>query len=369
MKKLAIFLIILFSAAAFAQPQIAVCVTGSVPNEEKDALGTSMLASLVNSGRYIGIESQNSFLAEITRQSAAIDDRRISELGRQFGVRFVCITDIAPVSDVFQVSARIEDVETAAVVFIGKSSFGQLNSMADLAIVSDNVVENMFGAQTTAAPEPILVPVPEQARQAAPSAADEKVTFDDVFFPSKKGTTVTYEHFNKLTGVMKKAGSSRISVKSVTGTADHGTIVYTNSLSGGKKYAANVVGGVLNLPTVMGGGLMRVVVTKDTYTLLPSKMTPGDTLPNAEASYTVGKFYVTATITDRKCTGIEMVTVPAGTFECYKVEQKTTIVLNLTIVANSTIWYARGIGEVKSVNHEPNGNQQGYSELKKLVRK
>jgi hypothetical protein len=156
-KKFAFFLIILFSAAVFAQPQIAVYVTGNIPDSEKRALGTSMFASFVNSGRYIGIERHNYFLAEIdkaTRLSEAIDDRQISALGRQFGVKFVCIADITSANGSFQVSARIVDVETAAVVCIGESSFGQLDSMADLAIVSDNVVKNMLSNQTTTTPQP-----------------------------------------------------------------------------------------------------------------------------------------------------------------------------------------------------------------------
>jgi hypothetical protein len=130
-------------------PKIAVYVTGDVTNNEKEALGTRMLASLVNSGRYKGIERSNAFLAEIEKEqvrqrSGAIDDGQISELGRQFGVKFICIASITPAFGEFQVSARIVNVETAEVDFIGESS-GQLKSMDDLSRISDKVVENMFG--------------------------------------------------------------------------------------------------------------------------------------------------------------------------------------------------------------------------------
>jgi len=129
-------------------PKIAVYVTGNVADGEKKALGTRMLASLVNSGRYIAIERSNSFLAEIekehiTQRSGAVDDSQISELGKQFGVKFVCIAAITPAFGEFQVSARIVDVKTAQVVFIGESA-SPLKSMADLALVSDKIVENMF---------------------------------------------------------------------------------------------------------------------------------------------------------------------------------------------------------------------------------
>ena len=157
MKKLAIFIaaLFIFSAGAFAQelPRIAVYVTGDVRDNEKKALGTRMLASLVNSGRYKGIERSNSFLAEIEKEqvkqrSGEIDDNQISTLGKQFGVKFVCIADLTPAFGEYQVSARIVNVETAEVDFIGESA-SPLKSMTDLAIVSDKVVENMFSKKTT----------------------------------------------------------------------------------------------------------------------------------------------------------------------------------------------------------------------------
>jgi len=150
-KKLTLFLLVLFCTATLASdlPRIAVYVTGDVPENEKKALGTRMLAALVNSGRYMGIERSNSFLAEIEREqtkqrSGAIDDSQISELGKQFGVKYVCVADITPAFRAHQVSARIVDVETAVVVFIGESS-SPLKTMRDLTQVSNEVVRNMFG--------------------------------------------------------------------------------------------------------------------------------------------------------------------------------------------------------------------------------
>jgi hypothetical protein len=151
-KKIIILLTVLLTAAtALAQdpPRIAVYVTGGVPENEKKALGTMMLAALVNSGRYRGIERSDEFVAEIDREhvrqrSGAIDDEQISTLGKQFGVEFICIADITPALGDFQVSARIINVETAEVVFIGASS-SPLKTMKDLSSVADRVVRAMFG--------------------------------------------------------------------------------------------------------------------------------------------------------------------------------------------------------------------------------
>ncbi|MDR2579223.1 MAG: penicillin-binding protein activator LpoB [Chitinispirillales bacterium] len=185
MKKLTLLLIMLFSVSVFAQdlPRIAVYVTGDVHDNEKRVLGTRMLASLVNSGRYTGIERSNAFLAEIEREqvrqrSGAIDDNQISELGRQFGVRYVCVADITPAFGAYQVSARVIDVETAVVVFIGESN-SSLRTMEELTQVSDEVVKNMFGRQTgfgAAVSEPV-VPQPRSVVQIEPARGPAKGTF------------------------------------------------------------------------------------------------------------------------------------------------------------------------------------------------
>ena len=182
MKKLAILFIVLFSAAAFAQdlPRIAVYITGDVPDNEKKALGTRMLTALVNSMRYKGIERSSAFLAEIEKEhvrqrSGDIDDSQISALGKQFGVKSVCIADITPAFGEYQVSARIINVETAEVEFIGEAT-SPLRSMADLAQVSEQVVKNMFGWGWTATPAPkhTFDKTPEPAYNAAPKYTPER---------------------------------------------------------------------------------------------------------------------------------------------------------------------------------------------------
>jgi hypothetical protein len=158
MKKLSLVIIILSctfipasanTVSGQNQPRIAVYVTGSVPENEKKALGTMILTSLVNSGRYKGIERSAEFVAEIDNEhirqrSGAIDDSQITELGKQYGVEFICIADITPALGDFQISARIINVETAEIVFIGASS-SPLKTMKDLSSVADRVVRAMFG--------------------------------------------------------------------------------------------------------------------------------------------------------------------------------------------------------------------------------
>jgi hypothetical protein len=341
------------ASAAFAQdlPKIAVYVTGDVSSNEKDALGTRMLASLVNSGRYMAIERSNAFLAEIDKEhirqrSGAIDDSQISELGKQFGVKFVCIAAITPAFGDFQVSARIIDVETAVVVFIGESA-SPLKSMADLARVSDRVVKNMFGVRST----------PEREFGA-----------DDIFFPSKKGMVLTTAQLNARG---KPVLYTRVTVKEATGSGDNMSIAYTAQLHDSKRtaygrdsrereYTVNVIAGFIELEmkhmenlaaaargvpnTIIRGGTIRI----------PSKLAPGVRLENSQLDVTARVAFVKTasrlTMTDIRCVAVENVTVPAGTFEGYKVVQTNVItVKKARKTFTNTTWYVRGIGSVKSV--------------------
>lgn len=71
------------------------------------------------------------------------------------------------------------------------------------------------------------------------------------------------------------------------------------------------------------------------------------------------------TVTDRQIIGQETVTVPAGTFDCWKVSETFTTKMFMmgkeTAVTES--WYADGIGEVKTINYTKRGKIESYSEL------
>jgi hypothetical protein len=124
----------------------------------------------------------------------------------------------------------------------------------------------------------------------------------------------------------------------------------------------------------MSGG--KDIKITGTQMRLPSKLAPGDRIPDANASMTlnmaVGKVTADIAMTNQRCTGIETVTVPAGTFECYKVERKSTTVADMvgkiTFISNSTVWYARGVGVVKSFDYDEKGKLRSSSELHELVR-
>jgi len=170
-------------------PGIAVYVTGDVPSNKKRALGTKMLSTFVNSGQYRGIERYNSFFSEFEKEHekqgcGEIDGSQISAFGKQFGVKYVCIADITPVFDGYQVSARIVDAEAGEVVHIGESS-SSLQTMNDLEQVSNRIVNIMFRGQTQPKPEPAALE-PRPAEIISQPIAEPKIKPDAK--PPKKST-------------------------------------------------------------------------------------------------------------------------------------------------------------------------------------
>jgi len=186
--------------AAPEPPNIAVYVTGNADEDERKALGTHILAALVNSGRYNGIERSSSFLAEIDKEhikqrSGAIDDSQISELGRQFGVKYICIADITPVYGDFQVSARIVNVETAEVAYIGEA-MSHLKTVNDLTMVSSRVVARMFGL-----PEP-----PDEQKSASQWLGIEISAGGGGFFAGNYGGGLEWANGERITMPYSRGG-------------------------------------------------------------------------------------------------------------------------------------------------------------------
>jgi len=262
MKKLTVLFIALFSVATFAQdlPRIAVYITGDVPDNEKKALGTRMLTALVNSMRYKGIERSSAFLTEIEKEhvrqrSGDIDDNQISALGKQFGVKSVCIADITPAFGEYQVSARIINVETAEVEFIGEAT-SPLRSMADLAQVSEQVVKNMFGWGWSASPRPTRTfdKTPEPEYNAAP-----KYTSDETSEP---------QH---IAGQYELPANFHISTRTRNDnfTVDHrvGAIVLNLLIPGAGLGSLTMLDGwgVLTQMLLIGGGIVLTVNGFEAY--------------------------------------------------------------------------------------------------------
>lgn len=82
--------------------------------------------------------------------------------------------------------------------------------------------------------------------------------------------------------------------------------------------------------------------------LLPADMKPGDTLPDAHCTVSVGVLKVTVDVTERTVLRRERITVPAGTFDCVVAREHK--VEDAPIHHSDTwseSWYVPGIGYVR----------------------
>lgn len=129
---------------------------------------------------------------------------------------------------------------------------------------------------------------------------------------------------------------------------------------------------LLNPETFAAFGSMQVDVTGEALAI-PHTLQPGQTLPDAEmhinaAMSGISIIKMSFSITNRKVTGSEKLTTPAGVFDCVKLSQSTTISGFGNRTYESTTWLARGVGTVRIENYNKKGDLDTYSELTKFNR-
>ena len=151
LKSTILIILTALSLSAFAQqkPRVAVYVTGDNPINE--IVGSSLEDGLAHDGKYTAVERTASFLRELSKEhdyqrSGEVDESQIADLGKQFGVEYVCVTSVTDVwgSEKY-ISARIIDVQTAEVIASGSSN-GSISSSSDLVKALDKLSQNILKA-------------------------------------------------------------------------------------------------------------------------------------------------------------------------------------------------------------------------------
>ena len=99
----------------------------------------------------------------------------------------------------------------------------------------------------------------------------------------------------------------------------------------------------------MGQGSIDLTATDPELMRIPNKLAVGYKLPLGEMIVDLGGFRVKSTITENEVVDREEITTPAGTFKCYVVKQTSEgRVMGIKSATTTKIWYARGIGMVKT---------------------
>lgn len=207
------------------------------------------------------------------------------------------------------------------------------------------------------------------------------INAQEVFFPTKEGSVLVYKMFDKKD---KETGIMRYTIKEVKINGDNMDITYLiESLDnkGANQFKEEVTlnkkGDVLyfdmsnfiNKSAFQQDGEMPPgLEIKGNNLEVPLNPQPGTMLPDANIEMAIKMGFVNmkiaTNITNRKVELVEDVTVPAGSFNCYKFTgDVTSTIMGKKINSTTAEWYARGLGVVKSESYDKNGKLNSYMVL------
>jgi len=120
--------------------------------------------------------------------------------------------------------------------------------------------------------------------------------------------------------------------------------------------------------TMEGYKDMQVSLTSDKLDL-PNNLTVGQTLKEGTATMVIsnqGMKLMTMNIHvyNRKVETKETITVPAGTYECFKITYDVESKVIFKVQGKAAEWYAKGIGMVKQETYDSKGKITGSTLLK-----
>jgi ribosomal protein L11 len=102
--------------------------------------------------------------------------------------------------------------------------------------------------------------------------------------------------------------------------------------------------------------------------MYPGNLAAGQALPDASITISAGSggvnlMNMVVNITNRKVAGVESVTVPAGTFECYKITYDVDTKFMFKVSTTVTEYVSYGVGNVKTETFDKKGKLMGTSLL------
>jgi hypothetical protein len=211
----------------------------------------------------------------------------------------------------------------------------------------------------------------------------------DMYFPLKTASAYELTQYNakeKVTGTILytvvdvRDGGNEADFKSEVADAKGkvtSTYNYTVNCKNGEMFID--IKSMIPAETLEGYKDMVITAKGQGYYVLPTTLNVGNALPDADNSWDItaqGQTTVMTTlslkITNRKVESKESITVPAGTFECYKITatnnlETSTFGLKIPIEMKVEEYYAPGVGLVKSVTYNKNDKLLGSSVLSKIT--
>jgi hypothetical protein len=142
-------------ASGQSKKKVAVYVTGDDADGTKKVIGAKLVAAITKDNDYAAVERTADFLAELSKEqgyqrSGAVADDQITELGKQFGVDFVCVAEIINVNSSLFTAARFINVQSGLITATANNN-KEVKSMTDLNVLSDNVAAALIASTKSGA--------------------------------------------------------------------------------------------------------------------------------------------------------------------------------------------------------------------------
>jgi hypothetical protein len=204
----------------------------------------------------------------------------------------------------------------------------------------------------------------------------------DAYFPVKNGASFEITHYDakdKVSNVVKttiveKSRDGGVLVVTATAESSDGKGKEINQFTydvtcgaGDFKMDMRSMGGSNQMAAIEG--IEMKIESEDM--IFPKNMGVGMSLPDAHMQMTGSMNGMTImntsiAITNRKVTGKESMTTPAGTFSCIVIEEDSeTKSMGMNFTGHSKSWYALGVGMVRNESSSK-GKPSGYSILTKI---
>lgn len=107
-----------------------------------------------------------------------------------------------------------------------------------------------------------------------------------------------------------------------------------------------------------------------TNVVIPNNLSVGQSLPDASMKMDIDmggiNMSMSVFMTDRTVEGMETITTPAGSFECYVISYTSDIKMGMNRTGTAKQWLAKGVGMVKQEDYNKKGNLTGSSLLTKF---
>jgi hypothetical protein len=200
------------------------------------------------------------------------------------------------------------------------------------------------------------------------------------YYPSRKGAVMSYQSLDEKGKVVNTSRSTIQDLEQTGSTALYKVMTESwdnkNQPQPSREYTMKCENGefsvdmqsMIDPKSFEGFKNMQLNFSGKDLTY-PSSMSAGQSLP--DASITMGAatgamtlMRLTINITNRKVVGMESVTVPAGTFDCYKITYDIETKLGLKSSASAVQWLNKGAGTVKTETYDKKGKLMGCSILK-----